>query len=432
MIPLYTFILVPLVACIIECFFIKLKAKQEGLIPLIASLTTTVLSIYIAFNTPSNFNLLWIHQWDIDINFYLNGISNIFIIICSVAFLIQTILSFNKQKSNAHWCMNLLLQATLFSFVLTQNLAFRIISWELCWVPIFIMLINTDKGHSAIKFSKIWFIAQTLLVCGTVIMIGKFNRIYEAAFWLMFIALLIRTYLGVSNRFKPETTILINVIMPLLPIIFFINTIIPNFYKYLTANAVIITIFICTICLVWIFKLIVSRSVSAIYAVNISVFSGLILAWLLKPDLQILQLCVQIILAKTILNILITYYGQNTHHLLSKWIFIISLLLSFGFSGVVIGTPMLKILSLWGVYQQVLAITMLALVFILFIVTVIKTSKLFNNQIPSSREENWQELTKLIAVSIIFIGVVVVSTDPSYLNNNVEKYNQSILTGEKE
>ncbi len=430
MIPLPVFILVPLVASITEYFVAKLKTKYDGLIPLIASLITTALSVYIAFDTPSSFYIPWIHQWGIDFELALNGVSNIFIALCSVAFLVQIILSLDKQKEPMYWCMNLLLQAAIFSFVLSQNLTFKVISWELCWVPLFIILVNTDKAHAAIKFSKIWFVAQTLLICGTVIMIGKFIKIYEVAFWLMLAALLIRTYLNTSIRFKPEVVILVNVIMPLLPILFFVNTIMPNFYRYVSANIIMITIFICVVSSIWIFKLMISKAVSTIYAINIVVFSSLILAWLLKPGFQMLQLCTQIIIAKTVLNIIMTYYGQDDSSLLNKWTFIISLLFSFGFSGVVIGKSMLKILSLWGAYQQTLAIIMLLLVFILFVTTIIKASKLFNNH-NSVINKNWPEIIKLVAVSIIFIGITVASIDPSYINNNVKKYSQISLTGEQ-
>ena len=431
MIPLPIFILIPLVACIIGYLFTKFKIRSKGSIPLIASLTTTALSIYIAFDTPSNFSIEWIHQWDIDFELSINGVSNIFIAVCSMAFLVQTILSLNKQKSSLYWCMNLLLQAAIFSFVLTQNLAIRVISWELCWVPIFIILVNTEKGHTAIKFSKIWFVAQTLLIGGTIILTGKFNVIYEAAFWCMLIALLIRTYLNVSSSLKPETTILTNVIMPLLPIIFFINTILPNFYEYVKDNSLLIAIFICTVSLIWVFKLITSKAISAIYSVNILVFSGFILVWLLKPELQILQLCVQIIMAKTFLNILMSYYGEDDNSILSKWVFVISILLSFGFSGVIIGIPTLKILSLWGIYQQAIAISILSLISVLFITTIIKTSKLFNNITPVSKEKKWLEIIKLIAVSIIFVSIIVALVDPSYINDNVKRYSQTDLTGER-
>ncbi len=430
MIHLPVFIIIPITACIIEYLFARQKIKYHGLIPLIASLTTTALSIYIIFDTPNNFSLPWITGWGIDFELSLNGISNIFIIICSTAFLVQTILSLNKQRSSLYWCMSLLLQSTIFSFVLTQNLAIRVISWELCWIPIFIIIANTDKGHAAIRFSKIWFIAQTLLICGTIIMIGKFTKIYEAAFWLMLVALIIRTYLNVSSRFKPEVTILINVITPLLPIIFFINTIIPLFNKYIQVNALSVAIFICVISLIWIFKLIVSRAVSAIYTANVAIFSGLILAWLLKPDLKMLQLCVLIVMAKTILNITMTYYGKEQSHPLNKWAFIISVLLSFGFSGPVIGTPILKIISLWSTYKQSIAITMLFLLLTLFTTTVIKIAKLFNTQKALVKHKNWVEIIKLAAVSIIFLGVVVASTDPSYINANIKKYTQANLIGE--
>jgi hypothetical protein len=261
-------------------------------------------------------------------------------------------------------------------------------------------------------------------------MIGKFTKIYEAAFWLMLVALIIRTYLNVSSRFKPEVTILINVITPLLPIIFFINTIMPLFNKYIQVNALGVAIFICAISLIWIFKLIVSRAVSAIYTANVAIFSGLILAWLLKPDLKMLQLCVLIVMAKTILNITMTYYGKEQGHTLNKWAFIISILLSFGFSGTVIGIPILKIISLWSTYKRSIAITMLFLLLTLFTTTVIKIAKLFNTQKALVKHKNWVEIIKLAAVSIIFLGVVVASTDPSYVNANIKKYTQANLIGE--
>ena len=98
MIPLIAFIIIPITACIIEYFIIKLKIKHDGLVPLITSLTTTALSIYIVFDIPNNFILPWIPGWDINFELSLNGISNIFIAVCSTAFLVQTIFSLNKQK----------------------------------------------------------------------------------------------------------------------------------------------------------------------------------------------------------------------------------------------------------------------------------------------------------------------------------------------
>jgi len=421
MILLPVFIIIPVTACIIEYFFIKLKTKYEGLIPLIASLITVVLSLYSAFNVPNDFYLPWIHQWNIDIEFSLNGISNIFMTTCSIAFLVQTILSLNKQKRQSYWCMNLFLQAAIFSFILSQNLAVKIISWELCWVPIFVILVNTEKGHTAIRFSKIWFFAQALLICGTIIMIGKFSRIYDAAFWLMLVALITRTYLNISSRFKSEITILINVIVPLLPIIFFTNTLLPSFYKYIETNTLIIAISLCIINLIWIFKLIASRAIHTIYTVNVAVFSGFILVWLLKPELQVLQLCIQIVVVKTILGIIMTYYGRDCSCIRNKWVLIISLLLSFGFSGIIIGIPMLKIISLWNTYQQAIAISILCLLFVLFTATVVKISKLFNYQKTEAKKQEWPEIIKLVTVSIIFIGIVSALTELPYIKEQVKK-----------
>jgi len=326
--------------------------------------------------------------------------------------------------------MNLSLQAAIFSFVLTQNLALRIISWELCWVPLFIILINTDQGHLSTKFSKIWFIAQTLLICGSIIIIGKFNKIHEAAFWLMLTALVIRMYLNTSKNLGSETTILVNVIVPLLPIVFFINTILPNFHNYIRDNFLIIAILVCTIALFWIFKLMVSKANSSIYTTNVLVFSSFVLIFLLKPELKIIQLCVQMVIAKTILNIIMTHYGHRYTNELKKWVFLIALLLAFGFSGTVIGIPMLKVLSLLNLHQQAIAISVLSLMFVLFIISVTKIAQFFTDKKVTIKENGWPEIIKLVAVLIIFAGVVVASIDPTYINNNVKKYSQSNLIGE--
>jgi len=430
MTSLLLFILVPIFACLVQYLFLKLKIKHWVLIPLLSSLITTALSIYVAFDEPTSFKLEWIHQWNMDLELSLNGISNIFIVLCSTAFLLQTILCLNKQKSPLYWCMNLSLQAAIFSFVLTQNLALRIISWELCWVPLFIILINTDQGHLSTKFSKIWFIAQTLLICGSIIIIGKFNKIHEAAFWLMLTALVIRMYLNTSKNLGSETTILVNVIVPLLPIVFFINTILPNFHNYIRDNFLIIAILVCTIALFWIFKLMVSKANSSIYTTNVLVFSSFVLIFLLKPELKIIQLCVQMVIAKTILNIIMTHYGHRYTNELKKWVFLIALLLAFGFSGTVIGIPMLKVLSLLNLHQQAIAISVLSLMFVLFIISVTKIAQFFTDKKVTIKENGWPEIIKLVAVLIIFAGVVVASIDPTYINNNVKKYSQSNLIGE--
>lgn len=125
-----------------------------------------------------------------------------------------------------------------------------------------------------------------------------------------------------------------------------------------------------------------------------------------------------------------THYGHRYTNELKKWVFLIALLLAFGFSGTVIGIPMLKVLSLLNLHQQAIAISVLSLMFVLFIISVTKIAQFFTDKKVTIKENGWPEIIKLVAVLIIFAGVVVASIDPTYINNNVKKYSQSNLIGE--
>jgi hypothetical protein len=162
---------------------------------------------------------------------------------------------------------------------------------------------------------------------------------------------------------------------------------------------------------------------------NIFIFSCLVLIWLLDPTIKIMQLCVQIIIAKTILNVLLIYYGKRQEFSLNKWVLILSLLLSFGFAGVVIGLPAAKLFSLWDINQHQMTITMFALLFILFVITIIKIGTLFDSErtkvVPGKK---WFEIVKLTTATIIFLGVVVASLDPSYIDHMVKEYHETSIS----
>jgi hypothetical protein len=422
-------ILIPVAASIIEYLLTRLKINYDGIVPLVSSISSLGLSIYAILKLQPLFSIPWISRWGINYSLGLNGISNIFIVLLSFVFLMITVLSLNKPKHRTYWYMNLLIQALVFNFILTQDLVVRVISWEFIWIPAFIILINTDRKHYSIKFSNIWFVAQALLISGTIIMIGRFSQIYNFAFWLFLIATLLRSYIRASERFDTEVSLITTVILPLLPIIFLINTILPTFQYQIHANIQPISIFICACIFIWILRLIASRSISTISFSNMFIFSSLIIIWLLIPTVKIMQLCVQIIIAKTVLNVLLIYYGNKTPFSLNKWVFMLSLVLSFGFAGVVIGLPAAKLFSLWNITQHQITVAMFSLFFVLFITTIIKMGALFNSErtkaVPGQK---WFEIVKLVTVCIIFLGVVVASLDPSYLNQMVRNYHQTNIS----
>ena len=422
-------ILIPLAASIIEYLLTRFKINYDGIVPLVSSISSLILSIYAIQDLQPAFSIPWISRWEINYSLGLNGISNIFIVLLSFVFLMITVLSLNKPKHRTYWCMNLLIQGLVFNFILTQDLVIRVLSWEFIWIPAFVILINTDRKHYSIKFSNIWFLAQALLIGGTVIIIGKFSQIYNFAFWLFLTATLLRSYLRAPERFDTEVSLITTVVLPLLPMIFLINTILPMFPYQVHANIQPISIFICACIFVWILRLIASRSIFMISYSNIFIFSGLILIWLLNPTVKIMQLCVQIIIAKTVLNVLLIYYGNRTRFSLNKWIFMLSLVLSFGFAGAVIGLPAVKLFSLWDITQHQITIAMFSLLFILFIVTIIKMGILFDSERPKIvPDKKWLEIVKLATACIIFLGVVTASLDPSYIDQMVRDYHKTNIS----
>jgi len=398
------FIIIPVAASILEYLLKKLRLGSKGIIPLVSSILCVSLSSYVALNHQPEFIIPWISRWGIDFSLGLNDTSTAFIILLSLLFLILNILWFRKQERPLYWRMSLLIQALIFNFVLTQNLAIRVLSWEFIWIPMFMILINTDRKHYSLKFSYLWFFAQILLISGTVIMLGKFEGMYGIAFWLFFIATISRSYL--SGKFDPDVSIITTTILPLLPIIFLTNTILPLFPHYVHMNTEVISIFICAIIFIWIMRLAISKAISTIYISNIFVLYSLVLIWLLDPGSKVIQLCIQIIVAKSILNVLLVYHGSKTTNSFNKWVFLVSLMLSFGFGGIIIGIPIAKLLSIWTVTKPSIMITMLCLLFAFFIVTSIKLGRLFNTERTIVSDHLGMEIIKLASVLIIVIGVV--------------------------
>ena len=438
-------VIIPVLAMVFEYIISKLKIKYDGILPLISALAITVISIYIATNVDlasagrqMQMNLPWISSWGISFSLSTDGLSAIFCVLLSLLFLIMTVLCFNKKKGCTYWCMNLLVQALILNFIISDNLVVRVLSWELIWLPIFIILIGSDKEHYSIKLSNSWLLTQLLILSGTVIMVGKFDKIYNVAFWLFMLTILFRsctfpynrTIKKLSERFAPEISMLTLVILPLVPIIFLTNTILPLFSSYLHADINTIAIFLCINCLIWIIKLITSRSISMIAITNICVFYSLIIIWLINPTIETLQLCTLLIISKSILNLVILYYGNNTSSELNKWGFISAIILSFGFTGVVIGTPILKLISYWDSFQRPIAITTLVLITLMFMTTVVKLKGLFKYK-KTILLGGWPEIIKLAVVVIVFTGAVITSIDPTYVNKMVKHYYITNMAGGK-
>ena len=416
-------ILITLTAALIEYVLTKVKINYEGIIPLISTLTVTMLSIYATANSTPKFSIPWISRWAINYSLALNGISDVFVISLSFIFLMITILCLNRSKHRSYWPMLLITQALVFNFILAQDLVIKVLSWEFIWIPIFIMMVNTDKAHCSKKFSKIWYLTGSLLIMATVIMVGKFSQLYDVAFWIFITATITRCYFVTESKLDTAPSLITKVILPLLPIIFLISTILPMFPDHIKANTISVAIVICIYTFILILKLVMSRSIQMISYSNILIFSGLMFTWLMEPNVKIIQLSLQIIIAKTFINILMVYYGDNTANNINKWVFILVLIMSFGFAGPIIGIPMLQVLSLWDTTNREITIAILALIFLLLVVTAIKTSALFSiRQKALPQKNNWLDLTKLVIVCILFIGIIWAAVDPSYISKQVEHY----------
>jgi len=390
-------VLVPAVCSLLEFIFGSIWKKSQGTISIAVNVLLTAMTIAVMY-TPG-------------LNPAIDNTSSVGLVLVSLIFLfvsIGTIRTINENK--LYYPCLLITEALVIGFLLSQGLTMlKLVLWEAIWIPVFIILITSKEKLLSISFFKVWFLSETLIISSFILYQSKAD--IHIIFWLMMSGVMIRMFSfpfdslikRSVNTADFSISSIIGVILPVLPIFFVIQIMIPNFGGELNFFYDIISwIFISGI-LAWIIRLAIDTTIDDVVSSQIIIFNSMIGIWLTHPSGNLLFAVFQIIFIKTLINILIVYYGDKTKLNSRSWLFTIPVIMSFGIPGIIIGAPLLHLTSAWYGIDPVICITTLVLFTLCFIYSSIVITPLF---ISSPKIKINLRTTLLI---LLFVFTIIVS-----------------------
>ncbi|MFH1223937.1 MAG: hypothetical protein V1647_06320 [Pseudomonadota bacterium] len=268
-------------------------------------------------------------------------------------------------------------------FLISNELILKLILWETVWIPVFIILLLSKERKLSVLFSKLWFLSEALIISSFILMQNKADQ--NLVFWLMISGLLIRIWAFPFDVLVKKTVAqcsfhissVVGVLLPILPIFFAIQVIQPAFQNELGHFYEIISwVFISGI-IVWAIRLAVDANVNTLVSSQIVIFNSIVGLCLTNTSDVFLKAVLEIIFVKTLINILITFYGDETKTNSRTWMFAIPVITAFGIPGIIIGIPLLTLISGWYAVDPAISISILILLMACFAYSSVIITPLF-------------------------------------------------------
>ncbi|MEI6092650.1 MAG: proton-conducting transporter membrane subunit, partial [bacterium] len=377
------FIIFPLIGIGLELLISKIFKKITGFTTIIFSAIMLVLALlfFSQFDATQKgvqfiYEYPWVSEWGLSFKLALDGIGCLGTALFSIIFFVVLIISKKKERNTTHYVMMALLQITVFLFLLSYDFVLKILFWEASWIPIFFLLVNSSKKSFAILYSKYWFLSEVLIVIACLLLfkttgmsydVEKITQVHagETATFiimsLMIIGTMIRTALFPFSLFMEKAihtceeniSAVVAIIMTIIPLFFMVSIVIPLFLKELIIYTDLISIIVLLSMLVCIIKLFIDKRISTIIYAQILMFNATTFIWLIRPTNDLLGASFEIIITKSLINIVILYLGkaiisdERNNSQFNKWLFIISIIISFGIPGIINIGPVFKLISSW-------------------------------------------------------------------------------------
>jgi NADH:ubiquinone oxidoreductase subunit 4 (subunit M) len=438
-IKLLILLLIPLTGTLIQAVSTKIHKKMSVFFPIFLSsvilIYTIILSYYFKQETAITqfrYFVPWIPDWSINFILELDGINLIGLILSSLVCLVAVgFASLNKAK-NTYYVIIFILQTLIIGFFLSYDLLVKIILWEMLCIPVFVLLSINEKNRIAFSFSKQWFFSEALLLTSLIILFNQYgpaltvenilsssitgNTSMILPFILMLVAVFIRINLfpfdkiskSIIKTFEPHNSILITILLPMVPIFFVITLMYPLFADLFESNINYIVYFTLIGIVISLVRLFINKSINTITTSQLLIFNSLIFIWAIRPNILLISALSEIILVKTLLNLIILYFGYQIYKSryepskTSIWMFSVPVFLSFGIPGLLMARPMFLLLSSWYSDFPYISILIIILLSLTFIYTCINIAPLL-----MLKNEN-KKLNAQTFISIIVAGVLII------------------------
>lgn len=406
-------ILIPAILSIFEFLIGKYWVKAQGIVSMISSVAVATISFVLLYYFEFNSSYPQF-IFDTNIRLSLDGTSCIGLALFSLTFLFISIGSIRSNSGNKIYYFSfMLLQALVSGFLLSQVLITKLILWETSWIPVFIILITSEEKQLSISFSKTWFLSEALIISSFVLNENHLDR--SIVFWLLMSGIIIRM-LSFDPLIKKtiekcnfNVSSIVAIILPMLPIFFMIQTAVPFFSNEFNTNyGIIAWIFIASI-LLWIIRLAIDNKIESVISSQVVIFNSMIGIWLTRPSRTLLAAIFEIIFIKTLINLMIVHYGDRTRNNSRSWLFTIPIIMSFGIPGIIIGRPLLTLISSWYGISPEISIAMLILLVLCFIYSSIMIVPLLVSP-PKIKFT-----LKTITFIMLFAFLIVVALNPDHI-----------------
>jgi len=254
----------------------------------------------------------------------------------------------DTKKGSINYPIIAILTSISAAFILSRNLPSKILFWEACWIPIFILMIKEKQNSLSVYFSRTWFIAELLLIGGLVTTQSSIND--NITLSLPFD----RSILMINQNCSKLTSLNSILILQILSIAFSFQVLttfktqIELFGPYIFISLAIISIF-------KIFELLVKPDLSHIIETQASVFTLMILSYIFIIEHRPV---IDLLIAKSLLNISIFYIGftmiTTTINIKKPnlWLFMFSIIILFFVFLFYVSKYFINMARLWDIDQQ--------------------------------------------------------------------------------
>ncbi|MBN1114342.1 MAG: hypothetical protein JXA66_03295 [Oligoflexia bacterium] len=463
-------IIIPLLGALFEIVNARYFRIVTGIFSLAMSVLVLCFTVFFVWKfapssaTPQLLDYsLWIPDWGISYKLGLDGLNTAGLILVSVIFFVFSILSFRDIKPPLFYIMMMLLESSVIGFILSYDLILKILFWELSWIPVFFILLRMEKQSISLFFSKFWFVSELLLVLACVFMFNKITGTYDlekimktqvtpsgtnkVVFLLFILSIFMRaavfpfdSWLIKSLKNTNSSSALITgVVVVILPFFFFTHVVSTVFYAELTEYFDILSTVLLVGISVNVVRLFLSRTISTLITTQILLFNSLMMLFLIKPDETILQAFTEVLVIKSMINILIICFGKKLIELSRKagssglvtispfvtWAFVLPVVLSFGIPGLTMAKPVLLVISKWYTKSVFLSSSAAVLVIGAFLLSSLNIAHFFKK--TDKKPVSLFSYKYVIIISIVVIITAFISIKPAVVHKFAGSYYTNIL-----
>lgn len=456
------FIIFPLIGIVMELLLSRLFKKAIGFTSIIFSVFTIAMALLFCNEfdaTQKGVQFIssypWINEWGIHFKLGLDGVACIGITLFSVVFFVILLLSRKNDHNSLHFIMITLLQITIIGFLLAYDFVLKILFWEVSWIPVFFLLVISSNKKFAVLYSRYWFLSETLIVIGTILLfkttgisydlekivqIHAGERITLLIMSLMIVGTMIRAAVFPFSLFmnravqtcEDSVSAIITTVITVVPFFFMISIITPLFLKELTIYTNVITIVLLLSLLVCIIRLFIDKKISTVIYSQILMSNAMIFIWMLRPSSELLNASLEILVIKVLLSIVLVYSGKtiidNAKNVskLNTYLFFIALIISFGLPGVVNTQPMFTLISSWYSIAPYVSILISIFTILIFLYTFINVASLLNIKTAKRTETNLKTTQSLLLLIMILVSIYI-SVWPRNIHCFSESYYKTFI-----